>query len=154
MRRALLAALLGLALVLPARAQLDRSITIRARDQDLSLVIQTICSFANLSVVVGPELKGKKVSLDLKDVPAARLLRYLAALYGFGVGFTPDGSTVLAGSKEAIESMDLSTTRVVPLANADAEKMASLLQKLHGGKVQAIADPRTNSVILVTGSGN
>jgi len=152
MRRALAVLALALALAAPGRAQLTKSISIRAQDQDLAKLIQTICTFADLNVVIGPELKDRKASLDLKNIQAGRLLRYLAALNNFGVAFTPDGGTVLAGSKEAIASLDIASTRVVPLANADADKMAGLLGKLYGDKVQVIPDARTNSLILVTGS--
>lgn len=133
----------------PGAAQLDKPIDIRARDQDLSRLIQTICTFADLNVVVGPELKGKKASLDMKGVEAGRVLSYLGKLHRIGLAVTPDGRTVLAGSREAIAAMDVADARVVTLGHADAERMAAILQKVYQGKVEVLADSRTNSIVLV-----
>jgi type II secretory pathway component GspD/PulD (secretin) len=151
MRHQILLVLLGLALVASAQAQLEKKVTIRARDQKISRVLQTLCKVAGLNLIHSPELDTKRVSLDLKDIQVGRLMRYLAALHGFGLTTTSDGLTVLAGSKVAIASMVPYDVRVVPMANGSAEKNATTLQRVYKGKVQAIADPRTNSVILVTG---
>ena len=149
MFRSLFALAVLLATAVPAAAQLDKPVNIRARDQDLSRLIQTICSFANLNVVVGPGLEGKKASLDMQNVEAGRVLSYLGKLNRIGLAVTPDGKTVLAGTKEAIAAMDVADTRVVTLGHADAAKMAGLLQKVYQGKVEVLADPRTNSLVLV-----
>lgn len=149
MTRRFLALALALVAAAPAPAQLDKPISIRAREQDLSRIIQTICTFADLNVVVGPELKGKTVSLEMKNVEAGRVLSYLGKLHRIGLAVTPDGRTVLAGSREAIAAMNVEDARVVTLGHADAEKMAGLLQKVYQGKVEVLADPRTNSLVLV-----
>ncbi len=143
------AVLLGLGTVSLVHAQLNRKVNLRSRNQEISTILQTICTFSNLNLLLGPELRGKKVSLDLKNIPAGDLMHYLSKLHGFGLAVTQDGKTILAGSKEAIANMNVSEARVVTLSHASAGKMAGILGKVYGGKVEAIADPRTNSVILV-----
>ena len=94
-------------------------------------------------------LEGKKASLEMKGVAAGQVLSYLGKLHRIGLAVTPDGKTVLAGTREAIAAMDVEDTRVVTLGHADAEKMATILQKVYQGKVEVLADPRTNSLVLV-----
>lgn len=148
MRRILILLLL-LAGSAPSWAQLDKVVTIRAKNQKVTSLLRTLCRVAKLNLVMGPELEGKKASLDLQDVKVGRILRYLAALNGFSVTATEDGRTILAGSKQALASFGDQTPRVIPLGSADAATTAAMLEKVYKGQLEAIPDPHTNSVILV-----
>lgn len=137
-----------------ARADLTRRMSLRVKDQSLATVLRTICKFADLNLMVGPELNGRKVTAFLKDMTVGSILSYLSKLHRFGCAVTPDGKTVLAGSKQAIDSLDVEDIRVVPLNHANSENMAQLLNKVYQGKVTVVSDPHTNSVILVPNAAN
>ncbi len=130
---------------------LDTRITLRTNETDLDVLLRVICDRSGLDLVLGPGIKGKKASLSVKDMPVGNLLRYLAGLHRVGIASSPDGRIVLAAEKDIVDGLDLGESRVVRLSWADADKFADLLNKLYKGKLTALADPHTNSVILVPG---
>lgn len=146
-----IAVVLALALAAPAlRAEgLDLPVSIKANGTELGSVVKALCLRAGLNVMISPEVQTKKVNIQLAGVPLRQVFRYLAALHQVGIALTPDERTVLVARQEVIDTMDVGESRTYRLANREAEKTAALLNKVYAGKVQAIADPRTNSVIVV-----
>lgn len=144
------ALLLAAALATPAAAvDLEQSISIKARDTPLPTLLSAICERAGLNLVLGVGIPTQKVTVSLKSLPLSSALKYIGALHKVGIALTADGKTVLAASPETIDGLDLGKARVVPLAHADADQFAALLNKVYKGRVEAIPDPRTNTVIVV-----
>lgn len=142
-----LAALLATAA--PLGAGMRRPIDVSARDLPLQQLFLAICQQARINVYLGPELAGKKGTVQLSKVDPLDALKLVCKLHKLGIAVTPDEGTVLIGAPDVIDGLDVAATRVIKLAHQDPDKAAAILNKVYAGRLQAIADPHSGSVVVV-----
>jgi type II secretory pathway component GspD/PulD (secretin) len=150
MKRALVAAVLALACVLPANAQ-GRTFSLDVRDTDIYDVIRLLARSAEANVVPEASIKHDRVTLRLRQVTLEGALRALAE--GYDLQIHREHETIFIGAAAQMNRRygvdgEPVQTAVFPLRRAKADEIGkSLADALPAGTV-VIADKRTSSVVV------
>jgi type IV pilus assembly protein PilQ len=146
-------ATLGL-LATGARAQsgLDKLVSLKAREQDLSKVMSLLAQNAGVNILVAPTEAKRKVTIDLRNVPGRKAMELIAKLNRLQVRDVEGDEKVWVVAAKQIfeEEFDQGLTEPVPLKFAAAAKMAQILQKAlsKAGNITIEVDERTNTLVV------
>ncbi|MBI3891506.1 MAG: hypothetical protein HY303_08260 [Candidatus Wallbacteria bacterium] len=147
-----LAALAFLALALLGRAEvagaeLDaKPVDLRFREVEVRDVFRIIARLAGRNVLLAPEVKGR-ITIDLTGVDPLKALDLIAAVNRYEV-VVKDGVTVIGDPATLSFVRGPGAMHIVPLRYGNAVELADKLTKLYKGKLEVLADVRTNSLLI------
>ncbi|GIX46689.1 MAG: hypothetical protein KatS3mg131_0900 [Candidatus Tectimicrobiota bacterium] len=154
--------LLGLlGLWLPAWGEAPPTVSLDVQDADLRDVLRLLATVGGVSLVLGPEVKGK-VTTRLVDVSWQQAFDALLRVHGLAWERQGDVVVVLPAEKLlrarqqqlALQRLqqqgEAAVTRVIAVKYRDATELQRLLEAHFGACATFSADPRTNT-LLVTG---
>lgn len=110
---------------------------------NLEDVLSTIGDTAGINIVLDPVLKGKKVDVNLKDVPIEEALSLIYTAYS--LGSYQIGTSLYISSKEKIKQ-EMVITKIIKLRNINASESKALISKL----VEVVNfSEETNTLVIV-----
>ncbi|MBI4863690.1 MAG: hypothetical protein HY815_26035 [Candidatus Riflebacteria bacterium] len=130
-----------------------RAFTLNSREQDLSVIFNTIAAVGKFNVVVDPKVR-QKMSVTLDRVDPLQALYIVAKLNGLQVKKLAEvkgKDTYAIAPQDVIErGFEQGFTRAKRLRYAKAEDVAQIVSKGLGKEVNigVEKDPRTNSLVL------
>ncbi len=122
-------------------------ISLDADSVTVNTVLQILADRSNLNIVTGPEVRGQKISIHLRNTPFEEALNLTVRAAGFG--YERVGQSILVGDPARLEKETGVATHIVTLQYADAlevKKMLETLTKsvevdLQGNRLLATATP-------------
>lgn len=136
---------LGLAL-LSLAAGPGGLVDLKFREVELPDVFRLVARLANRNILVGREVKGK-FTMDLKQVEPLKAIDLVAAVNRFQV--IEKNGILIVGSPETVDSvLGPAPVETIPLRYGDAADLAEKLSRLYKGKLDIVADLRTNSLLI------
>jgi type II secretory pathway component GspD/PulD (secretin) len=122
-------------------------ISLDADSVSVNTVLQILADRSGLNIVTGPEVRGQKISLHLRNTPFEEALDLTVRAGGFG--YQRVGRSILVGDPARLEKETGVATHIVTLQYADAlevKKMLETLTKnvevdLQGNRLLATATP-------------
>lgn len=142
-----------------ARPPLLRTITVDLHQADIVNVIRLFAEVAHKNVVIADDVKGK-VTMRLREVPWRTALDVVLRSGGYGLVEEDNVLWVTSQARlDAEEQRDLDlvearaskgplATRIVPVNNADATEMATIVRALLSPRGSVAVDVRTNTLII------
>jgi type IV pilus secretin PilQ/predicted competence protein len=103
-------------------------ITLDADSVSVNTVLQILAERSGLNIVTGPEVRGQKISLHLRNTPFEEALDLTVRAAGFG--YQRVGGSILVGSPDRLEKETGIATHVVTLQYADAVEVKKMLETL------------------------
>ncbi len=126
---------------LPAGFDSEKKITIHFPDTDIRVALETMAAKAGVSIIAGPEVKGR-VSIKLENVPWEKGLDILLKTYGYA--YVWEEGVVRVMSREVLSKMEMQTqVYKVEFAEPVEVEKAVLVILSKEGAVKASADTRT-----------
>ncbi len=127
----------------------DPGIDLRFQDVEISSVFRVISRLAGKNILLGKEVRGK-ITLDLSDVDPMQAIHLVAAVNKHKV--LVRNNIVIVGNPETIAFVrGAGNVKIIPLRYGDAAELAEKLNRLYKGKIEVVADERTNSLLITRG---
>jgi type IV pilus assembly protein PilQ len=141
------ALLLGCALgAASAQEPAARPIDLKFREVEVRDAFRIIARLAGRNLLLAPEVKGK-VTMDLTGVDPLKAIDLIAAVNRYEV-LVKDGVTVVGDPATMAHVRGAGAMQIIPLRYGNAAELAEKLSKLFKGKLEILADPRTNSLLI------
>jgi type II secretory pathway component GspD/PulD (secretin) len=134
---------------LPAGAQEGAPsglISLDADSTSVNAILQVLASRSGLNIVTGPEVRGQKISIHLKNTPFEEALNLVVR--GGGFGYERVGNSILVGSQQRLTQETGVGTRVFDLQYANATGVRSMLEVISKDVAADVADNR----VVIRGS--
>jgi type IV pilus secretin PilQ/predicted competence protein len=137
---------LGLACAaFPARAALDRKITLDAEDAYIPSVLKILAEKGDLNIITGPGVGNGRLSIHMKDVPVEQAVNLVVR--AAGLAYERIGNSILVADQGALKAETGLSSYVVPLRFAQAEEVKVALKNVCD---QVQVDKGGNRLIVVT----
>lgn len=137
----------------------NRRMSLDVQGAEIQTVLRSLAEFSGKNIVASKEVKGQ-VTLRLRNVPWRHALDIL--LKTQGLGMVEKGQTIIVSNLETLrkEEMERNTaaraqeellplsTRIIPIAYANAPEMAKSVEKTLTKRGHIEVDKRTNSLVV------
>ena len=131
---------------IPAQAQEGvppALITLDADSTSVNAILQILAARSGLNIVTGPEVRGQKISIHLKNTPFEEALNLVVR--GGGFGYERVGNSILVGSQQRLTEETGVGARVFDLQYADAISVRQMLEVI---SKDVAADAAENRVVI------
>jgi type IV pilus assembly protein PilQ len=137
----------------------NRRMSLDVQGAEIQTVLRSLAEFSGKNIVASKEVKGE-VTLRLRNVPWRHALDIL--LKTQGLGMVEKGQTIVVSNLDTLrkEEMERNTaaraqeellplsTRIIPVAYANADEMAKSVEKTLTKRGHIEVDKRTNSLVV------
>jgi type II secretory pathway component GspD/PulD (secretin) len=129
-----------------ARAQEGAAPTLITLDADstsVNAILQVLAARSGLNIVTGPEVRGQKITIHLKNTPFEEALNLVVR--GGGFGYERFGNSILVGRQQRLTEETGVGTRVFDLQYASATDVRTMLEVI---SKDVAATPNGNRVVI------
>jgi type IV pilus assembly protein PilQ len=142
---ALAAPLLAPAATAATAPDLDRPVTLDAKEADLPSVLAVLAEKGGLNIVTGPGVASGKITIHLKDVPVEQAVNLVVR--AAGLAYERIGNSILVADAQSLKGETGLSSYTIALKYADATEVQAALSGL-SDKIQV--DRGGNRLIVVT----
>ncbi len=137
----------------------NKKITLDVQNADIKTVLESFAEFSGVNIISGPEVSGD-VTAHIKNLPWRKALDILLKTHGFGSEeqygvirvsttekLTKEELEKEAANRKKDDLLPL-TTRIVPLAFANAEEIQKALKRIASQRGNIEVEPGSNALIV------
>lgn len=121
-------------------------ISLDADSTSVNAILQVLAQRSGLNIVTGPEVRGQKISIHLKNTPFEEALNLVVR--GGGFGYERVGNSILVGSQQRLTQETGVGARVFDLQYASAAGVRAMLEVISKDVAADVADNR----VVIRGS--
>ena len=122
----------------------EKRITIHFPDTDIRVALETLSAKVGVSIIAGPEVKGR-VSLKLENVPWEKGLDILLKTYGYS--YVWEEGVIRVMSREALKQMEMQT-KVYQVQYADPTEVEKAVGVVLSKEVAVRASADTKTLVV------
>lgn len=120
---------------------------VQFEDRDITEVMKVLADFGDWTIICSPAVRGKKVTLFVKDIAPETLLDRVVAVAG--LEYVKEGNVVVVLDRDEYARVYGLEKVIRPLHHAKAEDLLEYLRGFLTKGGQIAADTRTNQLVLV-----